>query len=45
MMPILAHEMGGHGWGGPVGPWELHPMLDHFPIAFLLGGVALDLYA
>jgi uncharacterized membrane protein len=26
-------------------PWELHPMLVHFPIAFLIGGVLLDLYA
>src|SRR5262249_55540786 len=25
--------------------WELHPPLVHFPIAFFLGGVALDLYA
>lgn len=24
-------------------PWELHPMLVHFPIAFLLGGVLLDI--
>lgn len=24
--------------------WEIHPALVHFPIAFLLGGVALDLY-
>jgi len=26
-------------------PWELHPMLVHFPIAFLLGGVALLVWA
>lgn len=26
-------------------PWELHPMLVHFPIAFLLGSVALMLWA
>ncbi|MBI2806704.1 MAG: PQQ-dependent sugar dehydrogenase [Planctomycetes bacterium] len=26
-------------------PMELHPMLTHFPIAFLLGFVALDLFA
>lgn len=25
--------------------WEIHPMLVHFPIAFLLGAVALDLLA
>ena len=25
--------------------WEYHPALVHFPIAFLLGGVVLDLYA
>lgn len=25
--------------------WEVHPALVHFPIAFLLGGVAVDLYA
>jgi uncharacterized membrane protein len=34
--------------GGPVGPfppWEAHPPTVHFPIAFLLGAVALDLYA
>ena len=28
-----------------MGPWEIHPALVHFPIAFLVGGVALDLYA
>lgn len=26
-------------------PWELHPMLVHFPIAFLLGGVVFLLWA
>lgn len=44
-MIVLAHSDGGHGWGGPVEPWEIHPALNHFPIAFLVGGVALDLYA
>lgn len=32
----------------PVGlfpPWEAHPATVHFPIAFLFGAVALDLYA
>lgn len=44
-MLILAHADDGRGWGGPVEPWELHPALTHFPIAFLLGGVVLDAYA
>ncbi|MCI0464156.1 MAG: hypothetical protein L0Z62_45055 [Gemmataceae bacterium] len=44
-MILLAHTEGGHGWGGPFEPWEFHPALNHLPIAFLLGGVALDLYA
>jgi uncharacterized membrane protein len=44
MIP-LAHTEGGSGWGGPFEPWEVHPALNHLPIAFLLGGVALDLYA
>jgi len=26
-------------------PWELHPTLVHFPIAFFLGAIVLDLYA
>jgi uncharacterized membrane protein len=26
-------------------PWELHPALIHFPIAFLLGGLLIDLAA
>lgn len=30
---------------GPFPPWEAHPAAVHFPIAFLLGAVALDLYA
>jgi uncharacterized membrane protein len=28
-----------------MGPWELHPAFVHFPIAFLIGGVVLDIYA
>lgn len=44
-MSILAHSADGLGWGGPIEPWELHPMLVHFPITFLLGGVAVSLYA
>ena len=38
-----------HGEAGPTQglfpPWEAHPATVHFPIAFLLGAVALDLYA
>src|SRR5690349_6561212 len=26
-------------------PWELHPSLVHFPIAFFLGAILYDLYA
>lgn len=42
---VFAHGDGAHGWGGPFEPWEFHPVLIHFPIAFLLGGVVLGLYA
>ena len=44
-MTLFAHSEGGTGWGGPFQPWEFHPALNHLPIAFLLGGVVLDLYA
>lgn len=43
-MVLLGHTESGSGWGGPFEPWEIHPALNHLPIAFLLGGVALDLY-
>lgn len=41
---MLAQAGHGYGWGGFIEPWEVHPALTHFPIAFLLGAVALDLY-
>lgn len=44
-MVLLGHTESGAGWGGPFEPWEIHPALNHLPIAFLLGAVALDLYA
>ncbi len=31
-------------WNLPA-PWEIHPALVHFPIALLLSGIVLDLYA
>lgn len=41
----LAYREEETGWGGPFEPREIHPALNHLPIAFLLGAVALDLYA
>jgi hypothetical protein len=41
---LFAHAQGGYIWGGPFEPWEIHPALNHLLIAFLLGGVAVDLY-
>lgn len=43
-MFLLAHGEAGPP-AGPFPPWEWHPATVHFPIAFLLGAVALDLYA
>lgn len=31
--------------GDIVKAWEIHPVLIHFPLAFLLSGIALDLWA
>lgn len=45
MISILASLGGVEGSGRIIEPWEIHPMLVHFPIAFLLGAVALELYA
>lgn len=44
-MLVFAHSGAGHGWGSRIEPWEIHPALTHFPIAFLVGGVVVDLYA
>jgi uncharacterized membrane protein len=46
-MVILAHTETGSGFGdNPIlSPWEIHPILIHFPIAFLLGAVILSAYA
>lgn len=41
-MFLLAH---GPTDAGPFPPWEWHPATVHFPLAFLLGAVALDVYA
>ena len=43
-MVLLAHGAS-ESSGGMFPPWEAHPATVHFPIAFLLGAVALDLYA
>jgi uncharacterized membrane protein len=47
MLYLLAHTGTGGGYGdNPIlTPWELHPILVHFPIAFLLGAVVLSAYA
>lgn len=44
MIPLAQGESA-YGWEGLFEPWEIHPALNHLPIAFLLGGVVLDLYA
>ena len=43
-MFLFAHSAAGPTQG-LFPPWEAHPATVHFPIAFLVGGVALDLYA
>lgn len=43
-MVLLAHGESGSGWGTIFEPWEMHSILIHFPIAFLLSAVVLDLY-
>jgi len=45
MLSLFAHTGSGYGDNGFFTPWEFHPALVHFPIAFLIGGVLLDLWA
>ena len=42
---VLLATVGTEPTGGMFTPWEFHPATVHFPIAFLLGAVVLDLYA
>jgi uncharacterized membrane protein len=44
---LLAHTGSSSGYGDNpiVTPWEIHPVLIHFPIAFLLGAVTVSAYA
>lgn len=42
---LLLANGGADPSSGMFPPWEAHPATVHFPIAFLLGAVALDLYA
>jgi uncharacterized membrane protein len=44
-MVLLAHTGSGYGDNLILTPWEVHPILVHFPIAFLLGAVLLSAYA
>ena len=44
-MEFLAHIEGGYRWPGPFQPWEIHPALNHLPIAFLLAAVVVEWYA
>lgn len=44
-MSLFAHGATAPSPVGPFPPWEAHPATVHFPIAFLVGAVALDLYA
>lgn len=30
-MILLGHSEAGHGWGGVIDWWEIHPALNHFP--------------
>ncbi len=44
-MSLFAHGATAPSPVGPFPPWEAHPATVHFPIAFLIGAAALDLYA
>ena len=46
-MQLFAHAGSSSGYGDNplLTPWEIHPVLIHFPIAFLLGAVIVSAYA
>src|SRR5437016_3335265 len=45
-MQLLAHTEAGRLGDNPfLTPWELHPILMHFPIAFLIAAILLSAYA
>jgi uncharacterized membrane protein len=45
MNSLFAHSGSGIAGNGFLTAWEIHPILIHFPIAFLIGGVLVSAWA